>query len=298
MQLRSYQFKDFSWVDVSETTPEDLLTLSEKYSLDGSVLSSTLTHRHLPKFEELADALLLVLRTPDDAVKESESIYESTQKLVIFVRKDLIFTLHRSSLDVVDKVWKKFSVEMSTSSLSPKLIFSELAKHAILSFENVLSDIEKELEGLESIIFSDEFSIELHHLRGQLTSIKRLLWHTKAVIQRVAPTGKIETALAQWLGDHTNHLIYFSDELYEDATSLLNLQISLSSQRTNEVIRVLTIFSVFFMPLTFIVGIYGMNFDHMPELSWTYGYPAVGVLMLVIVCLIGWWFQKRGWLKF
>ncbi len=71
---------------------------------------------------------------------------------------------------------------------------------------------------------------------------------------------------------------------------------SLSSQRTNEVMRILTLFSVFFMPLTFIVGIYGMNFEFMPELKQRWGYPAVLILMALVAVAIYRWFKRKRWL--
>jgi magnesium transporter len=76
----------------------------------------------------------------------------------------------------------------------------------------------------------------------------------------------------------------------------VQLAISVASQRTNEVIRVLTIFSVFFMPLTFIVGIYGMNFRTMPEIEWVWGYPFAWGIMISVTLAIGLWFKRRGWL--
>jgi magnesium transporter len=86
------------------------------------------------------------------------------------------------------------------------------------------------------------------------------------------------------------------DQTIENANNLLNLYISISSQRTNEVVRVLTLFSVFFMPLTFIVGIYGMNFEFMPELRSPYGYPVVLIAMALITIGIYSWFKKKHWL--
>jgi magnesium transporter len=77
---------------------------------------------------------------------------------------------------------------------------------------------------------------------------------------------------------------------------LFNIYFSVSSQRTNEVIRVLTIFSVFFMPLTFVAGIYGMNFEFMPELRQQWGYPGVIGLMALITLGIYFWFKRKGWL--
>jgi magnesium transporter len=86
------------------------------------------------------------------------------------------------------------------------------------------------------------------------------------------------------------------DQINEQINNLLSLYLSISAQRTNEVIRVLTIFSVFFMPLTFIVGIYGMNFKVMPEIDWQYGYAYAIVLMVAITIAIYFWFKRKGWL--
>ena len=71
----------------------------------------------------------------------------------------------------------------------------------------------------------------------------------------------------------------------------------MASHRTNEVMRVLTVFSAFFLPLTFIVGVYGMNFVHMPELGRRWGYPAVLGLMALVCLVIFIWFRRRGWLR-
>ena len=89
----------------------------------------------------------------------------------------------------------------------------------------------------------------------------------------------------------------FFDELMESVNSLLNLHLSMASHRTNEVVRVLTIFSVFLLPLSLIASVYGMNFEHMPELKWTYGYPMVIGIMLAVTLGIFLWFRRKGWLK-
>jgi magnesium transporter len=89
---------------------------------------------------------------------------------------------------------------------------------------------------------------------------------------------------------------FYADELLDDANTLLTVQLSLASHRTSEVMRVLTVFSVFFLPLTFIVGVYGMNFEFMPELREPWGYPAVLALMAAVTFVIYRWFRRRGWL--
>jgi magnesium transporter len=90
---------------------------------------------------------------------------------------------------------------------------------------------------------------------------------------------------------------FYADELVDDVNNLLSVQLALASHRTNEVVRVLTVFSVFFLPLTFIVGVYGMNFQFMPELRERWGYPSVLAGMAVVTLAIYVWFRRRGWLR-
>jgi magnesium transporter len=100
----------------------------------------------------------------------------------------------------------------------------------------------------------------------------------------------------QDIRDTQAKLQLFYDLLSEDAQNLVSTYMSYSAQKTNEVMKVLTIFSAYFLPLTFIVGIYGMNFRYMPELESVYGYPAVIMGMIIIFVLIYAWFRRRKWL--
>jgi magnesium transporter len=90
---------------------------------------------------------------------------------------------------------------------------------------------------------------------------------------------------------------FYADELLDDVNTVLNVQLALAAHRTGEVMRILTVFSVFFLPLTFVVGVYGMNFDLMPELHARWGYPAVLAAMGLITLMIYLWFRRRGWLR-
>jgi magnesium transporter len=97
--------------------------------------------------------------------------------------------------------------------------------------------------------------------------------------------------------ENVESIHFYADELLDDANTLLSVQLALASHRTGEVMRVLTVFSVFFLPLTFIVGIYGMNFHYMPELRHRLGYPGVMIGMGFVTLVIYLWFRRRGWLR-
>jgi len=113
-----------------------------------------------------------------------------------------------------------------------------------------------------------------------------------------------EVGLPQSVKDAGGALYFFADEMAESITSLLNLHLSMSmhrtteaSYRTGEIVRILTIFSIFLLPLNVITGIYGMNFDHMPELRFHFGYPAALAIMVSTLLVIFWWLSRKGWLK-
>ena len=105
-----------------------------------------------------------------------------------------------------------------------------------------------------------------------------------------------EEALVRDIRDQHLKMQTMYNQILEDVNNLLNITVSFAAQRTTEVMRILTLFSAFFLPLTFIVGIYGMNFSFMPELGKRWGYPAVLIGMAVVTIIIFLWFRRKKWL--
>ena len=128
-------------------------------------------------------------------------------------------------------------------------------------------------------------------------SITRLLWRFLDVVQRMTPASGRAAVLLRDVQENVESYHFYADELLGDTNTVLNIQLSLATHRTNEVMRVLTVFSVFFLPLTFIAGIYGMKFQFMPELRARWGYPAILVAMGALTIIIYLWFRHRGWLR-
>jgi magnesium transporter len=127
--------------------------------------------------------------------------------------------------------------------------------------------------------------------------MRRMLSHTLDAVQKLVPASEPTAPLYQDLRENAESMHFYADELVDDVNNLLSVQLALASHRTNEVVRVLTVFSVFFLPLTFIVGVYGMNFQFMPELRERWGYPGVLAGMAVVTLAIYLWFRRKGWLR-
>jgi len=131
--------------------------------------------------------------------------------------------------------------------------------------------------------------------------LRKSIWPLREVLSRLSRDESTliseETRLyLRDVYDHAIHVMDSIDTIRELLVSMLDLYLSSISKRMNEIMKVLTIFATLFMPLTFIVGVYGMNFDVMPELRWRWGYPAVMALMLVIVVGLLVFFRRRRWI--
>jgi magnesium transporter len=124
---------------------------------------------------------------------------------------------------------------------------------------------------------------------------RRLLLLSGEVVNALQHRQKKSSEL-QDIRDSQAKLHLYYEQLSEDAINLVSTYMSYSAQKTNEVMKVMTIFSAYFLPLTFIVGVYGMNFDQMPELRWKYGYPAILLVMFLVFLVIYLWFRRRKWL--
>ena len=136
---------------------------------------------------------------------------------------------------------------------------------------------------------------DLYLIRRKASVCLKLLMLTKEIINKI-PYANNDAAVLQDVKDLHLKLITLFEQAHEDSTHLLDIYLSLSSRNSNEVMKVLTIFSVFLMPPTFIVGLYGMNFDIMPELHYEWGYPIVIVVIITITIVIYFWFKRKRWL--
>ncbi len=289
--------KKFEWIDVINPTVDELKTIAEEHSLHSNSVQDSMQPEHLPKFEWIDNTVFIIARVYDYvSSKDADTIQDISNKIAIFVGKDFIITIHRGEQPFLNAIRSK---HFETSQCAaPNDLLIKILYYVFQSYVSPSLILEGELDQLETqIVLKNQTNTvlrKLYHLKRKAAVCLRILRLSKTIIDNL---DKNTSAVVQqdlrefFLGLETSY-----DQTIENANNLLNLYISLSSQRTNEVVRVLTLFSVFFMPLTFIVGIYGMNFDIMPELRSPYGYPAVITLMGIITLGIYTWFKKKHWL--
>jgi magnesium transporter len=188
--------------------------------------------------------------------------------------------------------------------LGPDYLLYALMDTVVDHYFSVLEVLGERIEVLEDELLADhaqETLPRMHRLRRELLSLKKMVWPLREVISEMQrnESGLIRQTTQFYVRDLYDHIIQVVDSLEnyrELASALLEIYLSSVSNRMNEVMKVLTIIATIFIPITFIAGVYGMNFEFMPELKWKWGYVLVwGVMIAMILVMMG-YFRKKKWL--
>ena len=283
------EFTTFAWIDFCQPDRATLDKIAEQYNLDIFQIIDSLEHGHLPKFEKQPNYNFLILRAFTSTIEHgATTINDLSNKIAFFYNDDKIISVHRSPFAFLERIDTEFS---KTEDLLIYLIHKMVG-----SYQSPLNELDKKIEEFEKTIFLKDYSKvsleDLYFLKTQTRITKKLLQLFQNVTNQIEVSESNKTAL-QDIKDTLLNLILNYDEVLENANNLLNSYHSVNSQKSNDVMKLLTIFSAFFLPLTFVAGIYGMNFENMPELRWQFGYFMILGIMAIIAIIIYFWFKRK-----
>jgi magnesium transporter len=292
----------FQWMDLLNPTTGEMDSMARAHDIPATAVQDCLDARHLPKYEPLERMHFMILRAYDaEAPATGDTVQELTRKLALFFSDDRLITVHRTAQPYLDQCFLR---EKESPSSSVAMAVLRLISRAFDTYTAPIETSLNELDELEESLFESEsggmrrFEVrKAYLLKRRASVIRRMLRHSSEVLGSLDDFLSSSPGALQDLREKAHRLRFFADELEEGVTTLLHLHLSLSSQKTNEVMRVLTVFSAFILPLSIVTGIYGMNFRSMPELDHPLGYPAALAVMLAIEITIYLSFRKKGWLK-
>jgi len=287
------------WLDVADPTGEELDALAHDYRLHSTLVADCLEPLHLPKHEQSGDITFLIVRAFDnDAPEDATSMQTLTRKVTVFLGNRFLITAHRKDQSFLQPILNKYRGEPDQVYLLAVML--EVLTAAVETYQTPLEAAEAQIHLFEAAVLTDQRDAAhwdaIFRTQARLTLIKRMLWHTLNAVQRFVPRSDRNLPLCQDLRERIESLLFFTDNLLEDLRNLLSVQLSLAANDTNDVMRTLAMYSVFFMPLSFIVGVYGMNFEHIPELKWRFGYQALWMGLAIIAFAIYRWFRKKHWI--
>ncbi len=302
MELSSGQ-----WVDITFPGLDDIPSLSKRYNIPEKNLLSCLDPEHLPKLEVQNEFTFLITRVYDPTnYKKGDSVQELTTKLSFFIFKDRLITLHRVDHHFVNELRERLT--QTKGCLDSKKLILELISNSIDSFDIPLTQLESEVTHFEQLIFKNTKQKKIFQegflLKRKSNVFRKILKLSNDVISKLIIKAEFQNQDFQEAKTNLETLLFYAEEVLDNVSNLITLYVSITSQKTNEasyktneIVRLLTVFSIFFMPLNFIAGVYGMNFEHMPELKSENGYYIVLSFMFTISILLFGWMFRRGWIK-
>ena len=291
--------QDVVWTDVVAPSVQEMDELASKYNLNPYTVRDCLQPEHLPKYEYADDVHFLILRYYSHQTNgHSATIQELTNKIAIFYTEAFLITIHVAEAPFLGAVHRKFvSPGRCTSTTS---LLSRILWDALETFDEPANRLSEKVDFYETQIMikktSEDYMEALFYIKREASLAHKVLMMMLEPINHIFGYSEEKVELQNVRDQHLKMQTLYGQVL-EDVNNLMGMYMSYQAQRTNEVVKVLTLFSVFFMPLTFIAGIYGMNFDFMPELRQRWGYPAVLFTMVSVATVIYFYFRRKGWLK-
>jgi magnesium transporter len=294
------------WIHVQgPPSHEQLQMLGNLLGLHALALEDVANTGQRPKSDVYDENVVIILnhaRWQDDEI--------ALEQVNLFVGSRYVVSFHSGEQDPFEPVRHRMAARNRNFSAmgAPYLAYTLMDLVVDQSFP-LMEDLGAQLEELEETVLSSatrETLERIHRLRRELLLLRRQLWPTREALGRLMREGTafFDADTVPYLRDvydHTVHIMDLLESYREMAASLVDVYISSINHRLNEVMKVLTVIATIFIPLTFLVGVYGMNFEHpespwaMPELYAYYGYPAVWLIMVLIVAGMLYAFKRRGW---
>ena len=292
-----------TWINVSGISHVGHLErLGECFKLHPLVLEDILNVDQRPKIEDYEDYLYIVIKTISSQPEVDEVVAE---QISLVVGANYVLSFHEGDGDLFKPVRERITAAKGRiRKAGADYLAYSLMDLIVDNYFVALEQFGDQVEFMEDEVVRQPVPTTLqtvHHLKNHMIILRRSLWPLREVIARLErrESPLIHDATAVYFKDVYDHTIIAIDtvETYRDILSgLLDIYLSSVSNRLNEVMKVLTIIATIFMPLTFLAGLYGMNFKYMPELDWHYGYFAVVVFMVLLVGCMVLYFKKRKWI--
>lgn len=298
-----FETPSVTWVDiVGLSDVEQIRALGEHLDLHPLLLEDVLSTRQRPKVEEYPNQLFVVIRMLQWPEGETDLIDEQVS---LVVGDNYVISFQERSGDVFGPVRERIRSARGTirrrgSDYMAYALMDAVVDHYFGILERIGDKVEaleeRTLEGLDP-----SMTHRIHHLKRQTALTRRSIWPLREVLGTIYrgehPLIAEETKLFfRDVYDHSVQVIDTLETLRDVAAGVMDLHMSAVSNRMNEIMKVLTIMSSMFIPLSFMAGVYGMNFDVMPELHVRWAYPALLIAMLTVVVGMLTWFRRKGWL--
>ena len=292
-----------TWLEVDGVHDIDLIrSIGNQFDLDPLMLEDIVNTKHRPKVEEFSNCLFVCLKIIG-VEKATKSI--TYEQLSIVLSKNYMISFLENKSGIFETI--KTRIEDSKEKIRERkedYFFYLLIDTVVDNYYLVTDYLNETFKELEDRLIDDnkiEAREDIFKLKQELQTIKRSIDPLREAIEGIIKKDNdyIHDSTEKYLKDLYQHIVHITETIDtqdETLNSFADLYMAIVSTKMNEVMQVLTMFATIFIPLTFIAGIYGMNFDHIPELHWKYGYQIIWAVMTIIIIAFLIYFRKKKWI--
>ncbi len=301
----SFPYKESAnstWINiVGPSLPEILEPLGKYFGIHSLVLEDIRTEQR-PKVDDYDDFIYLVVR--ELRYNKQTARLENSQVSIILGENYVIsFQEKRSNLSLLVRERLRTGRIRRQGWGSDYLVYT-LIDIIVDNYFLVLENMGESVEDQEITILNDPTQkglSKVYHLKREMIVMRKYVWPLREVISRLQrdTNNLLSGEISHYLRDLYDHTIQVIDsiETFRDLiSSIIDLHLSNASQKTNDIMKTLAIFATIFAPLTFLTGVWGMNFRDMPDLTWRFGYPGALIVMFFIICGMLFFFRKKKWI--
>jgi magnesium transporter len=299
--LKKIEPNNINWVNLDGLADRSIIEKIQAHFSLHSLLVDDILYDQRPKAEEYEDHLFVTMKM----LYKIQGPSIDYEQISFVLGRNFLLSFQEKEGDLFDGFRERIRLDLGkVRKKGADYLLYRLIEMSVESYYNILDTIGEQIEDIEEEIqtnTSQNTFGKVQQLKKELIFLHKALYPLREAISRLTKgetnfIGEENIRYFTDINDHVVHLIDLLDTYRDLAAGLADFHINMQNQRLNEVIRVLTIISTIFMPLTFIVGVYGMNFDNLPELHWKYGYYEVlGIMAVITVSMIA-FFKYRKWL--
>ncbi len=303
---KCFVFKDkptVTWVNIDGLHQTEMLEkLGDCYGFHPLVLEDILNTDQRPKMEDYGEYVYIVLRSLEYNHQKDE--IESDQ-ISIILGQNFVFSFQEKEGDTFDPIRERIrSAKGRIKKMGADYLAYTLMDSIVDNYFIILEKLGERIELLEEELITlptPETLQTIHDLKREMIFLRKAVWPLREVVGSLerGESSLVQPSTKIYLRDLYDHTIQVIDnvETFRDMIAgILDIYLSSVSNRLNSVMKVLTIIATIFMPLTFLAGIYGMNFKYMPELEWRWGYPLIWAIMIGTGVFMLIYFKKKKWL--
>ena len=298
----------FVWIGLHEPEEKEFAGLAELFELHPLAVEDAVHAHQRPKLEQYDDVLFAVFKTVryvehDELTATSEVV--DTGELMAFIGPDFVITIRHGGHGSLGPLREALESVPEQLAKGPSVVLHAIADHVVDDYLAVTEAVQDDLDAIETAVFSEQGHRSdvgrIYQLKRELLELKRAVAPLGRPLQRLAsePVPIIAAEIRAYFRDVADHLARVTEQVASYDTlldSILQAHLAQVTVAQNEDMRKITAWAAIIAVPTMVCGVYGMNFEHMPELRWTYGYPLVLGVMTVACFVIHRGFRRNGWL--